>query len=876
MFRFVYPHRYCDSRLTRVPSGLAFPPAWLTLVVLTFASVALGQNKISPVAGTFFAPNTPALAADIPGPTATIEDGQGNLYIASPFSQYVFQMSGGTVSPYAGVGFIAFFNPPGPRLHKPLAAPTGLAIDTQGNIYIADAENNAIREVDTAGTLSTIAGTGPPCQQSTCGDGKPAVHAQLNDPQGVAVDVSGNVYIADTGDNRVRCIVMVAKGCGGSTNAIGDIVAFAGSLTSCSVPTSACGDGGPAVNANLNSPAGVALDSGGNVYITDTGDNRIREVSNQVINTIAGTGNSCFGTQSCGDNGPALSANLGAPRATWVVSSTLYYIADTRTNRIRAVSSGTITTFAGNGAAGFKGDGGAPTAAKLSAPTGVFVDASGNMFISDTGNQRVREITGIGSKPIINTVLGGGSGGDGGGAISPGAELAGPYTVAVDSNNNYYIADTVNNRIRVVNTQSSPITVATVVIPAGDIATVAGTGQMGYAVKNNGIAALKATLNAPHGVALDSTGNIYIATLLDGVVWEVNNSTGIISQFAGDFHPCNAAPPGCGDGGPANQAQLTTASSLAVDAAGNVFISDPVANRIREVSSGIISTVAGNGTGGYTGDGGLATAAELNHPVGIAVDGSHNLYIADSVNNVIRCVLGVAGGCGDSQQKYVVGDIDTFAYNGEVVFQGDGGPAINATRWNPIAVAVDSRGNLFVGGGNDELVQRIDVAPPNIVVTVAGIDKQYWWYGYTGDGGPATKAHINNAGLAIDSNEDLLIADIGNNRIREVAHLIGVGTLSPTSLNFGNVTVGQTSSPMQVTLQNTGADDLVISNISASGDFAQTNTCPGTSGSLVPSASCPISVTFTPKKKGVLTGWLTITDNGYTTKQAVKLTGTGD
>jgi sugar lactone lactonase YvrE len=865
MFRAVNPCRRSISHLNCL----------LAVSLLLLASFARGQNKINTVAGTVSAPSTP-LAADVPGPTATVEDANGNLYVASPFSQYVFQMSGNTVSAFAGKGFIGYFPPAGPPTQRALWGPTALAVDTKGNIYIADSGNNVIREVNTAGNLVTVAGRSEPCPQSTCGDGRPAINALLNNPEGVAVDASGNVYIADTGDNRVRCVVMVANGCGGSTNAVGDIVAFAGSLTSCSDPTSACGDGGLAVNANLNAPAGVALDSSGNVYVTDTGDNKIREVSANIINTIAGTGKSCNGTLACGDGGPALSANLGAPRATWVVSPTLYYIADVRTNRIRAVSSGTITTFAGNGAAGFKGDGGLPTNAKLSGPTGVFVDAAGNMFISDTGNQRVREVTGSGSSAVINTVLGGGSGGDGGGATAAGAELAEPYAVAVDSSNNYYIADTANNRVRVVNTQSSAITVATVTVPAGAIATLAGTGQSGSSTGNNGVSALQATLNAPHGVVLDSAGNIYITTPLDGVVWEVNNTTGIISQFAGNFQTCTGRAPACGDGGPANKAQLTTPSSLAIDLAGNIFITDPGANRVREVSNGVISTAAGSGIAGHSKDGVAAINAELSRPYGVAVDASENLYIADAANNTIRCVLGVVGGCGDTQHIYKVGRINTYAYNGDVNFQGDGGPAINATRWNPTELALDSRGNLFVGGGNDELVQRIDAAPPNIIVTVAGIDTQWWWYSFTGDGGSATKAHINNSGLAIDSNENLLIADIGNNRIREVSGLIGVATPTPTSLDFGDVAVGQTSSPMPVTLQNTGSDDLVISNISIGNNFAQTNTCPSSSSALVPSASCTFSVTFTPKQKGQLTQWLTITSNGYKTKQTVKLTGTGD
>jgi trimeric autotransporter adhesin len=871
MFCVASPHDRSDFRSNPPQRKVAFALAACLTLFLLFASFAVGQNIINTVAGNYVASTTPT-GADMPGPTAAIQDSQGNLYVAAPYSQYIFEMSGSSVTAYTGMGWVGYWGKTTTRLKGLLAEPTGLAMDTQGNLYIADSGNNSVRKVDTSGNLSTVAGISEPCPQAKCGDGGPAISAKLNGPQSVAVDSKGNVYIADTGDSRVRCVIAVAGGCGGSTKPVGTIIGFAGSLTSCAVSTSSCGDGGPATSAMLNSPAGISLDSSGNVYISDTGDNRIREIVKHVINTIAGTGKYCFGSESCGNGGSALSAYLGAPRGLWVVSPTLYYIADTRTNTIRVVTSGTIAAFAGDTAVGFKGDGGLPTAAKLSGPMGVWANAAGDVFIADSGNQRIREVTGTGSGAVINTVLGGGNGGDGGAATS--AELAQPYTVALDSNNNYYIADTANNRVRVVNTQTSAITVATVSVPAGAIATIAGNGEFGYAKGNNGTPALTAAVNGPEGVAVDSTGNIYITDPSDGIVWEVNNGTGVISIFAGDFQPCNAPAPGCGDGGSATNAQLSAPSSLAIDGSGNIFITDPVANRIREVSNGTISTVAGTGTSGYSGDGGLATAAELSRPFGVAVDALEDLYIADSNNNVLRCVLGAVGGCGGLTNT--VGNIVTFAYNGNEVFQGDGGAALSATRWNPTEVAVDSRGNVFVGGGNDDLVQRIDIAPPNIVVTVAGNDLQYWWYAYCCDGKPAIKARIDNAGLAVDSNQNLLIADVGNNRIREVANLIAVGTATPTTLNFGDVKVGQKSSPMPVTLQNTGSNDLVISTIGTSGVFTQTNTCPASTSSLVPSASCTVSVTFTPTKTGVVNGTLTISDNGFYAKQTVKLTGTGD
>src|ERR1700722_10272383 len=812
---------------------------------------AFGQNTIQTVAGGGVVNRSP-LSADVPGPTAAITDGNGNLYAAAPFSQYVFEMStGGSVTRFAAPGIVAYFGTPGPANKRSLWNPYALAIDTKGNIYIADSLNNAIRMVDTTGTLKTVAGLSEPCDGTQCGDGQKATAAKLNDPQGVAVDAAGNIYIADSGDNRIRMVQA----------ATGKIVPFAGNwnIAGCTNPTAPCGDGGRAVDASFGpGPIGIEVDTKGSVYIADTGDNRIRVVNTPThkISAFAGNGNQCTPIwDACGDSGSALSATMGPPRGLGIDASGNLYIADTKDNRIRRVSSGTITTFAGTVGAhnhGFGGDGGAPTSALLAAPNGVFVDGSNNVYISDTGNQRIRKV----AANVINTILGGGNGGDG--AAATAAQLAGPFAVAVDGSGNYYIADTLNNRIREVS--------------GGTITTVAGHGEANFSGDNG--PATSATLNSPEGVALDASGDMFIADSLNRMVREVTSGT--IAPFAGNGLACSPSTGNCGDGGVAINANLSNPTTVATDSKGNVFIADPPTHRIREVSGGTITTIAGTGKCSYTGDGGLATAATLCSPVGVTVDESDNIYIADSGNNVVRCVLGVAGGCGDSKNKYEVGDIITYAYTGKVNFfqKEDGGQAIAANRWNATHVALDSRDNLFVGGGNDSLVQRIDLAS-SIIVTVAGNDSQWWWYGFKGDGGLATKARVDNSGLGVESNENLFIADQGNNRIREVAHLVPVATVAPKSLDFGNVPVGQTSPPQAVTLQNTGSDDLSISSILTSGDFAETDNCPGSARTLAPSVSCTINVTFTPTKQGLRTGLLTLTDNAPKSPQKVKLQGTG-
>jgi sugar lactone lactonase YvrE len=851
---------------------LAGSGVFLTALLLVLCSLAAsGQNQINTIAGGAPSTGNP-LSSDLAGPSAVLEDANGNIYVSSPQEQWIYELTGGQLIVFAGTGYISDHYQSGPANQDPLWTPAALAIDKHGNIYIADTGNNVIREVDLSGIQTVIAGTSKPCLgMGKCGDGGLAVKAKLNAPQGVAVDASGNVYIADTGNNRVRVVNPIS----------GIIRAFAGEYNNprCSPPTASCGDGLQARAASLNNPIGLGVDSKNNIYIADSSDNRIRMVSHSttIITTVAGNGTLCFPTTSaCGDGGAATSAHLRSPKAVSVDGQGNFYIADTGDNRIRAVIAGTISTIAGTGMPGFNGEHGTATSMELTGPLGVYVDKAGNVLIGDSGNQRVREVTGTN----LTTIIGGPvpNGGDGG--VPTNATFAKPHTLAVDAADNYYVADQANNRVRYVNVTAQTIT------------TVAGNGNAGYG--GDGGAATAANLNVVEGVAVDASQNLYIADTANAVVRCVAGVAGAcaganggvpagdINTFVGNRHLCSPSTGTCGDGGPAYNAWLTSPTSVAVDAAGNLFIADASANKIREVVGGTIKTIAGtgafgSGTGGgactYKGNGGKATSATLCTPHGVAVDASDNVYIADAGSNRILCVLRVVGGCGDSAKKYAVGDIINYAYNGNANFAQCPNEsvclAVNAQRWAANEVALDSRGNLFIGGGNDALVQRVDLATGTIV-TVAGNDTLFYYYGFTGDGGPAVKAHINNLGQGIDSHENLLISDAGNNRVREVP-MVAVGTASPISIKFGNVSVGTTSPPQPVTLTNTGADDLNISNISTSANFSQTNNC----GMLAPSQSCTIQVTFTPAKKQGYKGTLTVTHDGFNGQTKVTLSGTG-
>ncbi len=338
-------------------------------------------------------------------------------------------------------------------------------------------------------------------------------------------------------------------------------------------------------------------------------------LSAQTISTVAGTGVPGY----TADGSAATATQLEQPSNIAFDSSGNMYITDSANFRIRKVSGGSVSTYVGNGTAGFSGDGKAATAAEIDGVFGLSFDTMGNLFIADTGNNCIREVSTAG---IISNPAGicqsGGFAGDTGVATSANLEV--PVYVLVDSAGDKYIADSGNNRIRLV-TKST-----------GDITTFAGNGN-GQLFGDGGLAA-NASLNSPTGLAFDSAGNLYIADADNNAVRMVTVG-GIITTIAG----VSANPGFSGDGGPATQALLERAAGVAVDAAGNVFVADDINCRIRKIdTNGIITTVAGTGAFGFAGDGGPAVDAELLFPTGVFVDSSGNLYISDAGNGAIRKV----------------------------------------------------------------------------------------------------------------------------------------------------------------------------------------------------------------------------------------------
>jgi RHS repeat-associated protein len=705
------------------------------------------------------------------------------------------------------------------------------------DVYIADADENRVEEVPgtsktqwgiamTAGDMYTIAGSDTGLAGAS-GNGTAAHSSLLDSPEGVAVDASGNVFIADTNNARVVELAAATGTQWGSISmTVNDLYVIAGRTGEPALGT----DAKSAITSDLDEPEGIHFGgtSSEDLYIADTGNNRVQEIAGAAgenewgqamtlgdVYTVAG---SPAGTEGASTNGTAdASTLLNAPEGVTVSSAGDLYVADTSNHRIAEIADSTgtqwgsiaMTKFDLYTVAGRVGDGTIGTDSKpatmsdLWFPESVRVTNGQNMYISDSGNNRIQEVartahTEFGQSMVVGdvyTVAGsptGTAGFSGNGGLGTSALLSSPEDTFLDSSGDIYIADALNNRVRLLSAAT------------GDIAAYAGNGFT-VDTSGNGGPATAAGLDNPDNVTSDSKGNVYIADSANNRVQEIPASTHTqfgIAMTAGDVYTVAGNAAGgegtSGDGGLATSAFLNLPLGLAVDAAGDLYIVDASNNRVQKVaaSTGDISTIAGSATGasGDSGDGGAATSALLEEPSGAAVDAAGDLYIADEINSRIQEVPAVAGT--QWGQAMTAGDMYTVAGSPTGAFgaTGDGGPARSALLSDPSGVAVDAAGDVYVSDTSNNRIQELAVTSARRfgqqmtagdIYTIAG-PATAATAGTSGDGGPGTKALLDGPdGIAADTSGDVFIADASNNRIQELA--AASGTQWSTSMTAGDI-----------------------------------------------------------------------------------------
>jgi YD repeat-containing protein len=736
---------------------------------IAWSSVALAQgflntdtsaNIITTIAGNgtagFSGDGGPASASQLNIPYSMGVDRAGNMYVADANNNRIRKVSAtGIISTIAGSGTAGYNGDGIAATSAQLNDPQSLKIDAAGNIFFADAGNHRVRYIDTAGVIHTFAGNGN-IGAGHPAEGIPAGTSNLYYPSDIAFDNSGNTFIVDGGHNLIRKV-----------NSLGIISAFAGNGDPAYI---VYGDGYPATDNSITWPAGIATDTAGNVYFSDN-FSAIRKVNRSgIISTVAGYNVAGYS----GDGGPATTSLLFEPEGLSIDAAGNIYVADLHNNRIRKIStSGIITTFAGGGSATNYGDNGPATNATLNSPTDVFVDSAGTIYIADQVNNRIRKVSRMNNSlttspisfPIPNT--------------APPNSYTGTITVSNGgcTSTAYPISVTINaipsagiisglstvcsgTAITLSDTtaggtwSSSDPSVATV---AGGVVTggSAGVATISYSNTNScgmAVATALVHVNAAPSISLGIVpslclGNTVLSIPYTGVsgslgyslVWDsaaiaqgFSNIGGsadrVITTLAGDGTDGHS-----GDGGDGPSAQLSyRMDGIAVDRSGNVYLADDA--YIRKIEpSGIITTIAGNGTLGFGGDGGPATAASFNMVSGLAVDSEGNVYAADYFNDRIRKIS-------------ISGIITTIAGITPPISLGDGAPATAAYFESPVGVAVDRFGSIYITTSS-HCIKKVN--PSGIITTIAGNCNNS---GYSGDGGSALSALLSNpTGIAVDA-----------------------------------------------------------------------------------------------------------------------------
>ncbi|UEG50679.1 hypothetical protein LK994_04230 [Ferruginibacter lapsinanis] len=669
-----------------------------------------------------------------------------------------------------------FFGDNGDALLASLNASGGMAMDNKNNLYIAS--NDWIRKIDaTTNIITTIAGTGV---AGSSGDGGLAVNAQIN-PISLAIDKNNNIYINNAGDqirkiDAITNIITTLAGIAGSTpfspltqdgasaktgyfyrirqiaiDSFGtiyftephksrirkiDTTSIVATVTGTGIRGNS-GDGGVATNAQVGSPYGITVDKNGTIYFSDADYFIIRKIDpvTHIINKVAGIA----GTYAyAGNNGPANLSSLAIVNGFLSSdSSANVYMVDDGNFCIRKInaSDNTITTIAGPGPYKFiyYGDDSLATNASIMAQRHLTASQSGVIYFYDN-SRRIRKIDPI--TQIISTSAGNG-GYTGDGVVATNTLLNMPMGLAIDPAYNMYITDINNYRIRKVD----PI--------SGIISTIAGVGSIGFSA--DGTLATEAKINIPssymgHNILSDHSGNIYFIDNGSAMVRRIDAATNIITTVAG-----TGTKGYSGDGGIATAANIN-ARSITMDKVGNLYITGEYRVRKIDTATKIISTIAGTGIDGYSGNGGIATAANID-PYDISVDKHNNIFIAELFDSVyIRKI------------EASTNIITPIAGNGRQGTSGNGGLAINATM-QPFNIWVDDSDYVYLSADINGNIRRIDPVT-NIITLIAGTMTP----GCTGDGGSVLNANINPSSITLDIYGNIYMADGNNNVVRKITY----------------------------------------------------------------------------------------------------------
>jgi sugar lactone lactonase YvrE len=637
-----------------------------------------------------------ARTARFSGPRSVAVDSSGNVYVADAGNHTIRRINslGGVTTLAGSAGMRGSTNGPGSAAR--FNNPQGLAVDKVGNMFVADTGNQVVRKITSAGVVTTLAGSAGHRGNS---DGTGST-ARFTDPDGIAVDVAGNAYVADTLNFTIRKIT--------PEGVVTTLAGLAGQRGNADGTRSA---------ARFSTPQGIAVDRNGNIYVADSFNYTIRKVTPAgVVTTVAGRVN------GGSNDGQGRDAGFGNPAGIAVDDSGNVFVADTSNSGIRKITpAGIVTTLAGGSSSGSAD--GVGRAAGFHLPYGVAVDKSGHVYVADKGNDSIRKITSTGEVTTLAGLTGGSSGRTDG--IGNAARFSFPHGLVVDRSGNLFVSDNNNHTIRKIT-------------PDGVVTTLAGlAGFSGQSDGNNNAA----RFYLPSGMAIDSSGNLFVADCLNHTIRKIS-SEGTVTTWAGI---AETADKGGSEDGAVNVARFKQPRGIAADTSGNIYVADAGNSTIRRITpTREVTTLAGSAGNHGIADGNGSTA-RFNHPWGIAVDGLGNVYVADTDNHTIRKIT-------------PAGDVTSFAGSPRVFGASHSNEKLSEFFF-PRGIVVDGLGAVFVA----DFSTIHQITPAGTVTTLAGLAHHRG-----SDDGTESAARFHFVcGLALDAAGNLYVADSANHTIRK-------------------------------------------------------------------------------------------------------------